>query len=53
MNRRANCKELGDLQGIQTFNNVVSAAQFKKQIGNMMTIDVLEKLFRCNLSIDP
>lgn len=49
MSRPANCKELGDLQGIQTFKNVVSAAKFKQQIGNMMTIDVLEKLFRCNL----
>ena len=47
--RWANCNELASLQGIKKFNNVVSSTQFKGQIGNSMSVNVLEKLFKCNL----
>ena len=48
MHRWANCKEIASLQGIN-IKNVVSTSEFKGQIGNSMSVNVLEKLFQCNL----
>jgi DNA (cytosine-5)-methyltransferase 1 len=46
MHRRATLKELLSLQGFpKDFKQVVSNTQFKKQIGNSMSVNVLEKLF--------
>ncbi len=45
-NRRATIKELLSLQGFPTnFKQVVSDTQMKKQIGNSMSVNVLEHLF--------
>ena len=46
--RYANTTELSKLQGIK-IHNVCSPSEFKGQIGNSMTVDVLAKLFKCNL----
>tara|TARA_Y100000389_G_scaffold19370_1_gene16788 strand:+ start:2717 stop:3622 length:906 start_codon:yes stop_codon:yes gene_type:complete len=48
MKRWANTNELSKLQGIK-INNVVSKTQFKYQIGNSMSVDVLVKLLKCNV----
>lgn len=47
LHRRANIKELLMLQGFPTnFKQVVSDYQFKKQIGNAMSVNVLEHLIK-------
>jgi site-specific DNA-cytosine methylase len=47
MGRYANCNEYLMLQGFpKTFKRVVSISQFKKQIGNSMSVNVLEEIFR-------
>lgn len=44
--RKANCKECLALQGFPIdFKQVVSDRQFKKQIGNSMSVNVLKELF--------
>jgi len=48
LHRHANVKELCSLQGLN-FKNVVGIDRFKKQVGNSMSINVLEKLFQSNL----
>ena len=48
MKRYANTNELSRLQGIK-IKNVVDDKQYKMQIGNSMSVNVLEKLFKCNL----
>lgn len=46
LHRKATIKELLALQGFPTdFKQVVSDTQFKKQIGNAMSVNVLEHLF--------
>jgi site-specific DNA-cytosine methylase len=46
MRRYANCKELKSLQGIdEDFCQVMSNTQFKKQIGNSMSVNFLISLF--------
>lgn len=46
LNRKCTVKELLALQGFpKDFKQVVSDTQFKKQIGNSMSVNVLEKLF--------
>ena len=50
MNRWANSDELKWLQGIpDDFVNVCCETQFKKQIGNSMSVNVLSKLLELNL----
>jgi len=44
MSRYANVKELQNLQGIKHLKQVVSTSQFKKQIGNSMSVNVLKSL---------
>lgn len=45
-NRFANCKELLSLQGFpKNFKQVVSDTQFKKQIGNSMSVNILTEIF--------
>lgn len=45
--RFANCKELLSLQGFPTnFKQVVSNTQLKRQIGNSMSVNVLQELFK-------
>lgn len=47
MHRKASNRELLALQGFPTnFKQVVSDTQFRKQIGNSMSVNVLEALFR-------
>lgn len=47
MHRKATIKELLSLQGFpKDFKQVVSDTQIKKQIGNSMSVNVLEHLFR-------
>lgn len=54
MNRKATVKELLSLQGFpKNFKQVVSDTQMKKQIGNSMSVNVLEHLFKeCFKSLD-
>jgi hypothetical protein len=42
--RYANCKELLSLQGMTNVSQVVTNSQFKKQIGNSMSINVVKEL---------
>jgi site-specific DNA-cytosine methylase len=44
MHRYANCKELLSLQGMNNVKQVVSNTQFKKQIGNSMSVNVVKAL---------
>ena len=47
LHRDATCGELLQLQGFQDdFNQVVSKTQIKKQIGNSMSVNVLEKIIK-------
>ena len=46
--RWANVNELSRLQGIH-IKNVVNVTNFKGQIGNSMSVNILVKLFKCNL----
>ena len=47
MNRKASVKELLSLQGFpKNFKQIVSDTQMKKQIGNSMSVNVLEHLFK-------
>lgn len=46
MSRYACINELLALQGFESFNNVVSNAQMKKQLGNSMSVNVLEEIFK-------
>lgn len=45
MHRKTNVNELLSLQGFRKFKQVVSDNQMKKQIGNSMSVNVLECLF--------
>ena len=42
MSRYCNINELFKLQGFQSFKNVVSDSQLKKQIGNSMSVNVVK-----------
>jgi site-specific DNA-cytosine methylase len=45
MGRYANCNEYLMLQGFpKDFKKVVSISQFKKQIGNSMSVNILKKI---------
>lgn len=45
--RKANCNEYVALQGFpSSFKQVVSDRQFKKQLGNSMSVNVLKELFK-------
>jgi site-specific DNA-cytosine methylase len=45
--RKANIKEILSLQGFPVdFKQVVSKTQLKKQIGNSMSVNVLEEIFK-------
>lgn len=47
MGRYANCNEYLMLQGFsKSFKRVVSISQFKKQIGNSMSVNVLQEIFK-------
>ena len=46
MQRYATCNELLTLQGFNSFSQVVSNAQMKKQIGNSMSVNVLTEIFK-------
>ncbi len=46
MSRYASPKELLTLQGFESFNKVVSNTQMKKQLGNSMSVNVLEEIFK-------
>tara|TARA_R110002153_G_scaffold8694_6_gene36937 strand:+ start:1362 stop:2279 length:918 start_codon:yes stop_codon:yes gene_type:complete len=48
LHRWATTNELASLQGIH-ITNTVSKTQFKYQIGNAMSVNVLEKLMECNI----
>lgn len=47
MKRKATIKELLTLQGMKVdFKQVVSYCQLKKQIGNSMSVNVLEEIIK-------
>jgi DNA (cytosine-5)-methyltransferase 1 len=49
--RLANSKELLSLQGFpQNFKQVVSNSQLRQQLGNSISVNVLEELFKCIFS---
>jgi site-specific DNA-cytosine methylase len=46
--RYANTKEWAKLQGFPVnFKQVVSKTQFKKQMGNTMSVNVIRELLKC------
>lgn len=49
--RYANCKELLSLQGFNSLVQVISKSQFKKQIGNSMSVNVLKCILKDSLKL--